>query len=105
MWYRTGSWLNMPFLHLSLACSSHSGWISCVHWSPSSSHHVATSSHDGSVKLWDIRSVVPLATLTAHSDKVLCVGWVTGPGGGPGGIVSGGADCSLQLYAEENLIN
>ena len=79
-----------------------------MQWCPSSAHHIATASHDGSVKLWDIRSIVPLATLSAHTDKVLCVGWVPSSSGkaasGTGGIVSGGADCTLQLYAEDTLM-
>ena len=84
-----------------------------MRWSPSSPYHVATASHDHTVKLWDVRSVVPLATLSAHTEKVLCVGWIppstaTAQKGGKAaealagisGIVSGGADCTLHLHAE-----
>lgn len=43
---------------------SHANWISCVRWSPISPFHLATSSHDGTAKIWDTRSTVPLATLS-----------------------------------------
>lgn len=62
-------------------------------------HHLATASYDGSIRLWDLRSTVPLATLTGHSDKALCVSWLAGSGS----VVSGGADCTLRLYAQEPL--
>ncbi len=87
------------------AYPSHGGWVSCVRWSPTSAHHVATASHDATVKLWDLRSPVPLGTMSAHTDKVLSVAWVppAGDGSSVGGLVSGGADCTLQLFAEEAL--
>lgn len=75
------------------AYNAHEGWISSVGWRPGSSYHIATGGHDGAVKLWDIRSPVPLGSLQQHKDKVLCVGWWGG-----GVLVSGGADCKLQLY-------
>jgi ribosome biogenesis protein YTM1 len=76
------------------AYAAHEGWISSLAWRPSSSFHVASGSHDGTVKLWDIRTAVPLGSLQQHSDaKVLCVGWW-----GKEVLVSGGADCKLQLY-------
>ncbi|GAX79465.1 hypothetical protein CEUSTIGMA_g6906.t1 [Chlamydomonas eustigma] len=76
--------------------ASHTNWISCVSWSPHSSFHLATASHDQTVKMWDIRSAVPLFTLTAHTDKALCVQWVLSEGT----LVSGGADCTMQMYTK-----
>ncbi|EFN51158.1 hypothetical protein CHLNCDRAFT_141384 [Chlorella variabilis] len=73
------------------SCASHTGWISAVAWHPTSAHHAATASHDGAVKLWDLRASIPLHTLEAHTDKVLCVAWV-----GPSTLASGGADCKLR---------
>merc|ERR1712060_310764 len=49
-------------LHGSLA--SHSHWISAVEWaSEGSEHTLLSTSHDGTLKLWDTRAAVPLATL------------------------------------------
>nr|AIF73520.1 WD40 protein [Volvox ferrisii] len=82
---------------------SHANWVTAVAWCPSSAYHLATASHDGSVKLWDVRTAVPLGALEGHGDKVLCVGWLGGGGLGngaqpSGGLVSGGADCHLRLW-------
>jgi ribosome biogenesis protein YTM1 len=86
-----------PPTEQSLAVKSyagHKGWVSSVVWRPGSSHQVATGSYDGSVRVWDLRSSVPLGKLEQHGgEKVLCVGWA-----GPDGLVSGGADCKVQLY-------
>ncbi|PRW33193.1 ribosome biogenesis WDR12-like protein [Chlorella sorokiniana] len=74
------------------ACSSHAGWISAVAWHPSSAHHVATASHDGTAKLWDLRTSIPLHTLEGHTDKVLSAAWVA-----PDQLATGGADCKLRV--------
>ena len=53
------------------------GWVSSVSWSAFSSHHVASASHDGSVKVWDVRSNIPLGTQkAAHGgNKVNQTAW------------------------------
>lgn len=78
------------------AYTAHEGWISSLAWRPGSSYHLITGGHDGAVKLWDIRTAVPLGSLQQHEEgaKVLCVGWW-----GPQTPVSGGSDCKLQLYS------
>ena len=73
--------------------ASHTDWISAVAWHPSSAHHVATASYDKTVKLWDLRTPVPLHTLQGHTDKALCVAWANN------GLVSGGADCTVRSYS------
>lgn len=62
----------------ALSSSSHDGWITSIAWHPSSLYHLATASHDGTSKLWDIRANVPLTTLTDGSEesKGLCCCWV-----------------------------
>jgi ribosome biogenesis protein YTM1 len=75
------------------AYNAHEGWISSIAWRPGSAYQLATGGHDGSVKVWDVRSGVPLGSLVQHDQKVLCVGWW-----GAQQLVSGGADCKLQLY-------
>lgn len=54
---------------------SHKEWVSCVKWSKRNAFHLASTSHDGSVKLWDIRSSIPLHTVQAFpkEEKGLCL--------------------------------
>jgi ribosome biogenesis protein YTM1 len=73
-------------------------WVAALAWrQPSgatgSEHHVASASYDGSMRMWDLRTPVPLGTLKQHADKALAVAWW-----GPSVIATGGADCKLQLY-------
>lgn len=72
---------------------SHTDWIAAIAWHPRSACHLATASHDATVKLWDMRAAVPLHTISSHTDKVLSVAWV-----GPGHLASGGADSKLRLH-------
>jgi ribosome biogenesis protein YTM1 len=78
------------------AYAAHEGWISSLAWRPGSSYHLISGGHDGAVKMWDIRTAVPLGTLQQHKEdaKVLCVGWW-----GSETLVSGGSDCKVQLYS------
>lgn len=52
---------------------------------------MATASHDGTTKLWDLRTSIPLHTLEGHTNKVLCAAWA-----GPALLATGGADCKLR---------
>ena len=60
----------------SQALQGHTGCVTDVAWSPVSPHMLASSSLDMTVKLWDLRSNVPLYTLKEHTDKVLAVSWL-----------------------------
>jgi WD domain, G-beta repeat len=51
--------------------ASHTDWIAAIAWHPQSAHHLATASHDSTVKLWDTRAAVPLHTIAGHTDKVV----------------------------------
>lgn len=74
--------------------TSHTEWVSSLSWCPGSEHQLVSGSYDGSIKVWDVRAAVPLATIEgAHSDKVLCVDWFA-----KGAIASGGADCQLRVH-------
>ncbi len=55
---------------------------------------LASSSHDGSIKIWDIRSSIPLHTVQAHAkgSKALCLSFTDGA------IFSGGSDCVVKKY-------
>lgn len=81
-----------------LQLSSHKSWITACKWHPKSRHHLISSSHDGTLKLWDVRSKVPLTTLEAHKDKVLCADWWK-----EDCVISGGADSMLQIFSNLNI--
>ena len=68
--------------------------MTCVASRPGSETAVATGSHDGAVRLWDLRSSLPLAVLEAHGDKCLAVAWRDA-----GRLVSGGCDAKLHLFS------
>lgn len=70
---------------------SHRAWIADVRWSPSNPYQLASTSHDGTVKVWDIRSPVPLQTIRVSEEKGLCVAY-----GGDNTLYSGGTDCEIK---------
>ncbi|XWS32959.1 hypothetical protein CRYUN_Cryun22dG0035700 [Craigia yunnanensis] len=72
--------------------SSHSSWISACKWFNGSSFHLLSSSYDGKVMLWDLRTPWPLAIMDTHKDKVLCADWWKGDS-----VVSGGVDAKLRI--------
>lgn len=74
---------------------SHKAWVSAVQWSPKDPFILASSSHDGSLKIWDIRSTLPLHTVRTHpkDEKALCLAY------GDGGLIyTGGTDCTVKQY-------
>lgn len=73
--------------------SSHSGWVSSVSWHPTNAHLLISGSYDNTLKLWDMRAAVALATVTSHTDKVLCVEVDRAEK-----VFSGGADCKLRVH-------
>ncbi|CAN0462132.1 unnamed protein product, partial [Ectocarpus sp. 12 AP-2014] len=72
--------------------SSHKQWVTDVKWAPGSETMVLSCGHEGAVKLWDIRSTLPLHSAQAHQGKALCCGWQDGK------IVSGGEDGAVKTY-------
>jgi ribosome biogenesis protein len=73
---------------------SHKAWVSSVRWSPKNPFVLSSTSHDGTLKLWDIRSSLPLYTVRAHGvgEKSLCSVH------GDDVIYSAGTDCSIKHY-------
>ena len=70
---------------------SHKSVVADVSWSPSSPFHFASCDYQGLVKVWDVRSAMPLHSLSIHEDKALCLEWFSNK------IASGGADCKVSL--------
>lgn len=56
---------------------SHKSWVSSVRWCPTNAYHLSSTSHDGTIKLWDIRSSNPLHTIriAPKDEKSLCLLW------------------------------
>lgn len=79
----------------SFQFSSHTSWITACKWHKSSWFHLLSSSYDGKVMLWDLRTAWPLAIIDSHEDKVLCADWWKGDS-----VVSGGADSKLRISSE-----
>lgn len=75
--------------------TSHSAWISAVQWT-NDPYILTSASHDGTVKVWDIRSSLPLHTIRAHKkgEKALCLA-VAEEGGS---VFSGGTDCVVKRF-------
>jgi len=63
-----------------------------VAWHPTIDNLLVSGSHDNTVKLWDIRSQVPVFTTTPHTNKVLCVDIDK-----ESNIYSGAADGKLKI--------
>ena len=76
---------------------SHTAWVSALKWCPGKEEQLLSASYDGSWKVWDLRTAVPLHTVEAHSDKVLCADW-----SGETSVVSGGADSQLRTFSYDD---
>nr|POF22042.1 ribosome biogenesis protein wdr12 like [Quercus suber] len=71
----------IPFLGYGILVNqflSHTSWISACKWHDKSWFHLVSSSYDGKVMLWDLRTAWPLAVIESHKDKVLCADWWKG---------------------------
>ncbi len=77
-----------------LALRSHKAWVAAVSFCPTNDKLLASCAHDRTVKVWDLRSTVPLHTVEDHTNKVLAVDW-TADGKA---LVSGGADAILRAH-------
>lgn len=89
---------------------SHKGWISSVQWSKHNPYHLASTSHDGTIKLWDIRSSLPLHTVKAfpstttttpngNKKKMIHKGMSLAYGDiNSGMIFAGGTDCIVHQF-------
>jgi ribosome biogenesis protein YTM1 len=79
---------------------SHKEWVSSVKWSPKNAYHLASTSHDGTIKFWDIRSPLPLHTARAFAkeQKGLCLSF-----GSDGTMYAGGTDCIVKVFQDPNV--
>ena len=78
---------------------SHKGLVSSVAWKPDSDVLFASSSYDKTVKIWDVRSEIPLFTIKGGSAKLFCACW-SGMDGDV--IATGGAQKVLKRFRIKN---
>ncbi|DBA00234.1 TPA: hypothetical protein N0F65_007878 [Lagenidium giganteum] len=79
---------------------SHKEWVSAVQWQAENENLFASCSYDGTVKIWDSRSAIPLHTVAAHDGKVLDLAWTTTASEDRKlTLVSGGEDKQLKIFS------
>lgn len=84
----------------------HRNFVVSLDTCPENEYMLSSASHDGTVKVWDIRATSPMYTITREdssvqkgvNDKVFAVRWAKNVG-----IISGGQDKKLQINKGDNL--
>ena len=71
----------------------HAAWVVSVAWSPDGKH-IASGSHDDTVKVWEVADGKELYTLQGHKNWVRSVAW------SPNGrhIASGSLDKTVKVW-------
>ncbi|KAF7244504.1 hypothetical protein EYD10_09484, partial [Varanus komodoensis] len=79
----------------------HSKWITSLCWEPLHSNpecrHLASSSKDGSVRIWDTAAGRCDKILTSHTQSVTCVKW-----GGEGLLYSSSQDRTIKVWRAQD---
>jgi ribosome biogenesis protein YTM1 len=79
---------------------SHKEWVSSVAWHPETEHLFLSGGYDGTAKVWDARSTIPLHTVSAHEGKVLGLSWRNQAGDESSlAFVTGGEDKKLNFFS------
>lgn len=83
---------------VKLRLTSHSEFVSAVKWAPSSAYILASASHDGTIKVWDIRSTTPLYTVNPQKaedrgKRLLALDWYNSL------LLTGGESGSLNIHS------
>jgi ribosome assembly protein 4 len=75
----------------------HKQWITWLSWQPIHSDSrcrlLASSSKDGTVRIWDVIMCNTVMVLTGHTHCVTCIKW-----GGAGLIYSASQDCTIKVW-------
>ncbi|CCC68132.1 hypothetical protein NCAS_0B00480 [Naumovozyma castellii] len=84
----------------------HKNFVVSLDTCPENEYILCSGSHDGTVKVWDVRSTAPMYTITREdknvekgvNDKVFAVRWAEKIG-----IISGGQDKKIQINKGDNI--
>ncbi|QLL31006.1 hypothetical protein HG536_0A08210 [Torulaspora globosa] len=84
----------------------HKNFVVSLDTCPENEYMLCSGSHDGTVKVWDVRANSPMYTITREdptvqkgvNDKVFAVKWAKDVG-----IISGGQDKKLQINKGDNI--
>ncbi|SMN20547.1 similar to Saccharomyces cerevisiae YOR272W YTM1 Constituent of 66S pre-ribosomal particles [Maudiozyma saulgeensis] len=80
----------------------HKNFVVSLDTCPENEYMLCSGSHDGTVKVWDVRATAPMYTITRENgetkDKVFAVKWAEKVG-----IISGGEDKKVQINKGDNI--
>jgi len=86
---------------LGKTLTGHKQWITCLQWEPLHRNvecrRLASSSKDGSIKIWDTVLCKVLFSLSGHLQSVTCIRW-----GGEGLIYSASQDRSVKVWRDSD---
>lgn len=93
-------WDSVTMEPMGKGLRGHSKWITGLAWEPAHlaqpTTRLASSSKDGSVKVWDVIQRTCQYTYSSHTDAVAAVRWA-----GDGTIISGSRDRTIRLWSSK----
>ncbi|XP_063530685.1 uncharacterized protein LOC134741723 [Cydia strobilella] len=88
---------NHPKLVEYKRLTGHTNTVLQVAWSPHHEMKLLSTSHDGTVRVWDVEAGTCVSIFGGHGGTALGAAWVAQPSL-PHHVLSGGADCCLRLW-------